>query len=184
MRIRGLGVIRIGDKNVRGGTVISGGIDSSLGKAIARVNDLVDCPAKYPDGRPHGINKIIEGTPYFISKGLPVALDGHISECGCALISSIPPTESDAVVPGSYGRRDVSASLLIPNDEPPTKPVENLFDEKFVLRDSSGQPLSNVAYAIERASGTVEDGGTDSAGHTYLLSAVAASEKINIYIAG
>ncbi|MFM0523333.1 PAAR domain-containing protein, partial [Caballeronia jiangsuensis] len=58
------------------------------GRSVARLNDLVDCPQKYPDGRPHGVNKIIEAHPTFAIGGRRVALHGHHTECGCTLIGS------------------------------------------------------------------------------------------------
>jgi uncharacterized Zn-binding protein involved in type VI secretion len=84
-----LQLIVVGDSTSHGGRVISGSETHMVGdKRIARLFDLVDCPQKYPDGRPHGINKIIEAHPTFTIGGKRVALHGHRTECGCALIGS------------------------------------------------------------------------------------------------
>ncbi|WP_321800310.1 PAAR domain-containing protein [Burkholderia sp. BCC1988] len=82
-------IIVVGDLTSHGGRVISGSDTHNVGgKRIARLFDLVDCPQKYSDGRPHGINKIIEAHPTFTIGGVRVALHGHHTECGCALIGS------------------------------------------------------------------------------------------------
>ncbi|MGU7780922.1 PAAR domain-containing protein [Burkholderia sp. PU8-34] len=84
-----LKIIVIGDGTSHGGRVITGSNTHMIGdKGIARLFDLVDCPQKYPDGRPHGINKIVEAHPTFTIGGERVALHGHRTECGCTLIGS------------------------------------------------------------------------------------------------
>ena len=62
--------------------------DTVHGRSIARKGDLVDCPEKYPDGRLHGVNRIIEGDDATLLNGRPMALAGHLTECGCSLIGS------------------------------------------------------------------------------------------------
>ncbi|WP_071769746.1 PAAR domain-containing protein [Burkholderia ubonensis] len=84
-----LQIIVVGDSTSHGGRVITGSDSHTVGgKRIARLHDLVDCPEKYPDGRPHGVNKIIEAHPTFTIGGERVALHGHHAECGCTLIGS------------------------------------------------------------------------------------------------
>lgn len=79
------GVIRLGDATDHGGKVISASATMLIhGKGVARIGDLVACPQTG-----HGVNKIIEGDGVFKDGGRPIALDGHKTECGCALISSI-----------------------------------------------------------------------------------------------
>ncbi|WP_414445589.1 PAAR domain-containing protein [Burkholderia sp. 22PA0106] len=91
-----LQIIVVGDDTSHGGKVISGSeTHTHGGKPIARLNDLVDCPEKYPDGKPHGVNKIVEAHPTFTIGGQRVALHGHRTECGCTLIGSIPATVGD-----------------------------------------------------------------------------------------
>jgi uncharacterized Zn-binding protein involved in type VI secretion len=91
-----LQIIVVGDLTSHGGRVISGSDTHSIGdRSIARLFDLVDCPKKYPDGRPHGINKIIEAHPTFTIGNERVALHGHHTECGCTLIGSTTATIGD-----------------------------------------------------------------------------------------
>jgi uncharacterized Zn-binding protein involved in type VI secretion len=82
-----LQIIVVGDRTSHDGRVITGSETHTIGgKRIARLFDLVDCPQRYPDGRPHGINKIIEAHPTFTIGDERVALHGHRTECGCTLI--------------------------------------------------------------------------------------------------
>jgi uncharacterized Zn-binding protein involved in type VI secretion len=88
-----LKIITVIDKTDHGGTVISGSPDHDVrGKAIARLGDKVNCPQFYPGGKPHGVNKIITAHNTLIINGLPVAVEGCITECGCKLIGSLPVT--------------------------------------------------------------------------------------------
>ncbi len=88
-----LKIITVGDETDHGGKVISGSSDHDIrGKAIARLGDKVDCPLFYPGGKPHGINKIITGHDTLTVNGVPVAVDGCRTECGCKLIGSMPAT--------------------------------------------------------------------------------------------
>ncbi|CAG9242618.1 conserved hypothetical protein [Burkholderia diffusa] len=84
-----LQIIVVGDGTSHGGRVVTGS-DTHLigGKGIARLHDLVECPQQYPDGRPHGVNRIIDAHPTFAVGGRRVALHGHCTECGCTLIGS------------------------------------------------------------------------------------------------
>ncbi|NKI68829.1 PAAR domain-containing protein [Collimonas pratensis] len=84
-----LTIITVGDDTDHGGKVISGSPTHDIGgRAIARLGDEVDCPLHYPDGRPHGINKIVTAHPTFIIGGIPVAVQDCLTECGCKLIGS------------------------------------------------------------------------------------------------
>jgi uncharacterized Zn-binding protein involved in type VI secretion len=88
-----LKIITVGDKTDHGGTVISGSPAHDIrGHAIARLGDQVDCPQSYPGGKPHGINKIITGHSTFTVNGVPVAVEGCTTECGCKLLGSLPAT--------------------------------------------------------------------------------------------
>lgn len=80
-----LPIIRLGDKTTHGGVVISASpIHTIHGKGIARVGDMVSCPKSG-----HGNNPIVEGSQTFTIDGRAVALHGHHSACGCALIASL-----------------------------------------------------------------------------------------------
>jgi uncharacterized Zn-binding protein involved in type VI secretion len=88
-----LKIITVGDKTDHGGTVISGSPDHDVrGRAIARLGDKVDCPLFYTGGKPHGVNKITTASSSFTVNGVPVAVEGCTTECGCKLIGSVPAT--------------------------------------------------------------------------------------------
>lgn len=56
------------------------------------------------------------------------------------------------------------------------------YDDRSVLFDEDTDlPLPNTEYAIRRASGQLEYGVTDAAGHTHLLAATVAAESVDIY---
>src|SRR5574343_970848 len=87
-------IVVVGDGTTHGGSVISGSPNHTImGKAIARLGDNVSCPQKYPNKAPHGVNPIVEGDGSYLVDGIPVALDGHKSACGCALIGSVAATQ-------------------------------------------------------------------------------------------
>lgn len=88
-----LKIIVVGDKTDHGGQVISGSPTHDIGgKAIARLHDKVLCPQFYPGGKPHGINKIITAHETLTAGGIPVAVDGCKTECGCTLIGKVNAT--------------------------------------------------------------------------------------------
>lgn len=84
-------IITVGDIGTHGVVVITGSPTSKIrGRAIARLNDLVNCPAKYTNGRPHGINRIVRVSGTAKVGGVPMARAGDGTECGCELIGSQP----------------------------------------------------------------------------------------------
>lgn len=86
-------IITVGDKTDHGGTVISGSPTHNVhGRAIARLGDQVDCPEHYPGGKPHGVNKIITAHGSLTASGVPVAVAGCTTECGCKLLGTLPAT--------------------------------------------------------------------------------------------
>lgn len=83
-------IIVLGDPTSHGGCVISGSKAHTIGgKAIARKGDQVDCPL-------HGVNEIIEGEDKMPIGGIPVALEGHKTVCGCHLIGTSNATYGGA----------------------------------------------------------------------------------------
>ncbi|WP_419690156.1 PAAR domain-containing protein [Burkholderia theae] len=83
-------IIVVGDMTSHGGRVITGSETHTIGdRPIARLDDLVDCPEKYPEGRLHGVNRIIDAHPTFTIGNRRVAMHGHRTECGCTLIGSV-----------------------------------------------------------------------------------------------
>lgn len=88
-----LTIIVVGDKTDHGGTVVSGSPTHNVsGRPIARIGDEVDCPRSYPGGKRHGVNKITTGHSKLTADGIPVAVEGCTTECGCKLIGSMPIT--------------------------------------------------------------------------------------------
>ncbi len=88
-----LRIITVGDDTDHGGKVISGSPNHTIaGRAIARVGDLVSCPQRYPGGRPHGVNAIVEGHRTYSVDNKAVAVDGCMTACGCKLIGSVTAT--------------------------------------------------------------------------------------------
>jgi len=78
-------VIRLNDPTSHGGQVISASPNSkALGVAIARKGDLCACPLPG-----HGVCKIAEGDPEVLIDGVPTAFEGHKTECGASLISTV-----------------------------------------------------------------------------------------------
>jgi len=113
------------------------------------------------------------------------AVEGDLVACRC---------ERPARIIAVYGRRSSintyaenlslsgSPSGNAPNGASAALAVN--FGDRYVLLEASGEPLANVAYAVERGSGTFEYGETDHNGQTHLLSAVRAAEHIKVYLAG
>nr|WP_307727304.1 PAAR domain-containing protein [Telluria mixta] len=86
-------IITVGDKTDHSGKVISGSPTHDIqGRAIARLGDQVDCPQLYPGGKPHGVNKIITAHKTLTVDGMPVAVEGCTTECGCKLLGSLSAT--------------------------------------------------------------------------------------------
>jgi uncharacterized Zn-binding protein involved in type VI secretion len=82
-----LHVITMSCPTSHGGVVISGSPTRYVGgMPVARMGDFVNCPMRYPNGQPHGVNPIIEGHGSFLVNGRPVALVGHKTQCGCVLM--------------------------------------------------------------------------------------------------
>ncbi|PVZ19631.1 MULTISPECIES: PAAR domain-containing protein [unclassified Pseudomonas] len=79
-------IIRQSDSLASGGKVLGGSASLRFGGlAVARVGDAVSCPIPG-----HGLNAIAQGDSGFTDAGLAVALHGHLCECGCSLVSSLP----------------------------------------------------------------------------------------------
>lgn len=84
MTKHGRGVIRLHDTTDHGGKVISvAHIPSDMGRPIACVGDMVQCP------KCKGVYPIVEGDSDCTIEGVPVAFEGHKTACGASLISSV-----------------------------------------------------------------------------------------------
>lgn len=136
-------IIVVGDKNSSGGTVISGAPQHTIGgRFIARLYDSVDCPGKYPDGSPRGVNPIIEGEERMPINGIPVALEGHRCHCGCTLIGSSNAKygEDDSDSTGSNGRSPMGETALAAN--------EQVAEQYYELMDANGLPVDGYKYDL------------------------------------
>ncbi|MEO6919563.1 MAG: PAAR domain-containing protein [Collimonas sp.] len=80
------GVIRLNDPTSHGGKVVSAAPNSKvIGLAVARKGDRCVCPIQG-----HQDCLIAEGDPEVLIDGIPVAFDGHKTNCGAVLISTMP----------------------------------------------------------------------------------------------
>lgn len=81
---KGRGVIRLHDTTSHGGKVIKVAHQpTDDGLPVACKGDLVECP------KCNGVYRIIEGDENSTIHGVPIAYEGHKTECGAALISSV-----------------------------------------------------------------------------------------------
>jgi uncharacterized Zn-binding protein involved in type VI secretion len=95
------GVALVGYGTDHGGMVVSGSPGHRYsGSSVARFGDYVNCPQYYPDGRPHGVNQIVEGSTKMMVDGRPIALVGHHTGCGSKIIQG-PPGGGGAPVPNA-----------------------------------------------------------------------------------
>jgi uncharacterized Zn-binding protein involved in type VI secretion len=177
-------IITTGDTNSSGGKVISGSAAHTImGRAIARMGDMVDCPARYPGGKPHGVNPIVEGAENFPIDGIPVAVEGFKSACGCTLVGS------------SLATTQVSGVARLAQPDAPAPEVgfaaelgQPVFNEQFRLVGEDGSPMAQVPFHITDEQGNVFTGLSDADGRCArvytdgaqtltLLTGVAALEK-------
>lgn len=78
-------VIRLNDPTSHGGKVISASSNrKAMGVAIARKGDLCTCPLPG-----HGVCTIAEGDSDVLIDGIPVAFEGHKTDCGALLIATL-----------------------------------------------------------------------------------------------
>ena len=79
-------VARLGDTSTHGGSIVtSASVSYSAGSLIARVGDILACPA-------HGNVAIITGSGRFKVEGSVAAVEGSLCSCG-ALIVVNPDTK-------------------------------------------------------------------------------------------
>lgn len=144
-------VIRLGDPTTHGGVVVSAASDTvAWGKQVARMGDHITCPIPG-----HGGCVIVEGDPTWTIDGRPVALEGHLTSCGAALISTLNKVWSSsernsAATAGTAG--DIAAKGAHNRQD---------YDEQTQL---IATPIKGVPYFIEVVggrtySGTIGDDG-------------------------
>lgn len=173
-------VIRLGDPTSHGGAVVSAAERYTMdGIPVARMGDMCTCPV-----RGHTGCTIVEGDPAWSIDGRPVALEGHLTSCGAALISTF----------GRLGRghdtgnaNTVTGQAIAQANSSPAKSPDGHkdFNDRYAICCAvGGEPLANVEYAIVRANGAVEYGTTDEQGHTHLLTSIAIAEQVAIHVEG
>ena len=80
------GVIRLNDPTSHGGKVVAAAPKTTvMGVAVARKGDRCICPITG-----HTVCFIAEGDPDVTIDGVPVAFEGHKTNCGATLISTMP----------------------------------------------------------------------------------------------
>ncbi|WP_175720432.1 hypothetical protein [Burkholderia anthina] len=118
----------------------------------------------------------------FTSAGRVQALSNDWVRCRCER----PPR-----IVSRYGRQwkiDSSDCALrmkseLATTDAVTVTTQLVYNDRFILRDTTGTPLSDVAYALQRDTGAVEYGRTDAHGQTHLLASTSHAESITIYLA-
>ncbi|WDR89081.1 hypothetical protein [Burkholderia ambifaria] len=118
----------------------------------------------------------------FTSAGRVQALSGDWVRCRC---------ERSPRIVSRYGRQwkidapgcDIRMESMLAPTEAVTATTRSAYDDRFVLRDADGTPLSEVAYALQRETGAFEYGRTDAYGQTHLLASTSNAESITIFLA-
>ena len=153
-----------GDKTTHNGVILTGSAHSSVhGIPIARLGDKVFCPKC----KPH-ISEIVEGKDNYTDRGVPVALQGHLTSCGAQLISS----------PAAPAIQKI-AEIFLANSKTPQSLIESAdreFNQFFCLLDqATGEPIKYCLYSL-----TINDqiffGMTDAKGNTEKVSADKQAE--------
>jgi hypothetical protein len=183
----------VGDKLERGGEILAySGPVFALGNAghqVALIGKTAFCQACKSTGT---IAKA--GGPKRLNFMGETAADGDIVLCRC----STPPKIVAALSGESWCDDDIetkgaceppplgamSAAVIAGLLSDTASSELRKFNDRYMLRDQRGEPISGAGYAMERANGKFEYGVTDQQGHTHLLSSAAAKENINVYLAG
>lgn len=148
------------------------------GKPAARVTDPTSCPLSG-----HGVNPMASGSPDVFFDGLAAARQDDKSACGSPIVSEVASTVlingRPAATVGSIGAHGNnvitgSGTVIIGNSHVPAEfvppsPMPQLaivFDERFRIVGSDGQPLANVPYHIVDETGRMYTGFSDESGHT------------------
>ncbi len=77
------GVIRLGDKLSRGGSVTDATGEVFAGKPVMLVGDSARCTL-------HGKTRADEGHPTWTMNGRNVVTEAYKAKCGCSFVSSLP----------------------------------------------------------------------------------------------
>lgn len=162
-------MIVLGDKTDHGGEVIeASGVTDTHGKRIARVGDKVTCPKKG-----HGTNAIVTGDLTMVIDGKAVAYHGCKTACGATLISSQMVTTVE--FGGGSGSAAVAANTG-PGAAAAEEPVQEFDEQIRAVDEATGQPLADLAYFVQTASGRKFSGRTNAEGLCERISTQDAEE--------
>ncbi|WP_230380776.1 PAAR domain-containing protein [Burkholderia ubonensis] len=182
----------VGDRLERGGEILpySGPVFTfgDAGRQVALIGKTAFCEACKSTGI---IAKA--GGPKRLNFMGETAADGDIVLCRCVTPPKIVAEHSgeswcdDEVETCGVCDNSVRGIGAFASDSQASTAESNAmeqFDDRFVLRNTVGQPINCAHYAIQRGTGELEYGVTDEQGHTHLLSSTATQENINVYLAG
>jgi len=161
------------------------------GKPAARLTDPTSCPLPG-----HGTNPIASGSPNVNFDGLAAARMSDKSACGSPITGGISATVfinglNAATKDSTGGHGNVvvggSGTVIIGDTFVPAPfsgllPMPVHFSDKIKLIDeSTGEPMPNHGYAIQRADGSFEYGTSDASGFTHVVSSHLA-ETIKLFL--
>ncbi|MFA9394901.1 MAG: type VI secretion system PAAR protein [Halodesulfovibrio sp.] len=143
--------------------VTSGSPDVVIdGLPAGRVGDPLE-PHDKPNHPKHG-RAIATGSSTVFINGKPAALTGGKISCGGVTIGSGTVNIGDNVSSGSVPR-------LLP-----------IFNRKFIVRDSGGEPVPNVEYRLELDTGEILTGITTLDGETNFSFSKESPVGIKVYL--
>ncbi|MDR2853124.1 MAG: PAAR domain-containing protein [Burkholderiaceae bacterium] len=171
-------IIRKGDPTTHGGVVLEGFEQFDIyGKPAAGVGHKVSCPLCPP-----GVHVIAEGCPGSEYHGIQLSVEGMLTSCGAALISTQFTALLDAP-DGAGVSFAVPAGVPLPKEAAPEG--EKDYDQHFHLLDEqTGEALANRRYRIT-VNGVAFEGRTDGDGKTRKVGANAPHDvTIEVFAEG
>lgn len=155
-------IIRVGDATTHGGKVISG--DTTMivhGRPVARVGDMVICPAC------QGTFPIVEGNPGMRRNGKPIAYEGCRTSCGAQLLASEATFHHN--VPSGGGGSAVASPApmdLLNVTVDAAHQVQTYHGRVQVMDRTSGRSMPNVKVRLTCTDGQSLECVTDPQGYT------------------
>ncbi|WP_207001578.1 PAAR domain-containing protein [Trinickia mobilis] len=180
---------RQGDPTAHGGAVLNGSGNVFINGSPAAFAgcSTTSCPV-HCSGQ-----AVVQGSSTVFINNVPAVFVGSPTSCGAAITAGSPNVfigdgrltkTSSQSEPASSTSAGIAtgdhAGMAVSGDHA----GQARYDDRFVMRNASGQALAHVAYTVQRESGIFEYGETDGDGHTHLLASVASAENIDVYLAG